>query len=213
MFEPVSLEEQEKAVEAIRREIRTGNFQADKIMTDQEVAAQLGLPEAVTHAGLSILAGEGIFEGVPQKGIKLRPVDTLAANGIVLRMVDLESRTMERIFDDPKIFKKLDFSKLRQILATPAVMPQEQAGNIEKLHVNLLVQAGFKTAAFSIEGHLDALAIHWSDRKRTELQTQFAEAAAQTKAMLDAIEKRSPEDAIRAMKKSITGLAGLSPLP
>ncbi len=186
-----------------------GEIEPGVSTSENKIALKLGGKRSPTiREGLALLVSEGMFEQVPQVGVKLRPPSAAEVEKILAMRSRLEGLIVEdlaaeedpeKLIDDAVRISAEAFTKL----ADPIAFGRQTA----LFHRELARASGYETGALSIRTWMDRLRVYEAIREREHGEmpderaaaldnffrtTRAVEVVEEQSAILDAIRSRNP---------------------
>lgn len=173
----------------------SGEIEPGSLTSESEIAGHLKEGRTPVREALALLASEGIFQQVPQKGITLRPIVHEEVEKILAMRTRLEGLVIE----------DLATNQNRQSLLQPATEafgsmmsstmnePLRFEKSYAQFHIELALAAGYRTAAFSLRSYLDRLRIYTAVQARIKAErladlVSFAQVSRRNPLELDYLE-------------------------
>jgi GntR family transcriptional regulator, rspAB operon transcriptional repressor len=194
-----------------------GEIEPGVSTSENKIAKMLGGTRSPTiREGLALLVSEGMFEQVPQVGVKLRPPSAEEVEKILAMRSRLEGLVVEALAaeedPEPVIADAVQVNaEAFKVLADPIAFGRESA----LFHRELARAAGYETGALSIRTWTDRLRVYEAIRERERGETsqsftwvfQTTRAATEVvnehSAILDAIRSRDPAAAGEALAEHL----------
>jgi len=146
-----------------------GEIEPGVSTSENEIARKLGGGRTPIREGLALLVTEGMFEQIPQVGVKLRSPSAAEVEKILAIRARLEGLIVEdlAVEEDPESLTATAVRTNGEALAMVAdrVAFGRQAA---RFHGELAMAAGYETAALSIRTCMDRLRVYEAVRTRAE---------------------------------------------
>lgn len=187
---------------AIRRAIRDGRIPRGQFFSETKLATLLGTSRTPVREALLTLFQDGVVDILPKRGYRLAELDEADIVEIRLIRVALERLVVETLC---RRATRDDIAELRAILATGARGRKREADDVfsidETFHMRMVELSGLRHIQRILLGVRGKMYLIASGTQVPPVRT--ATVAREHAAIVDALERRDSDAAVRAMSEHV----------